>query len=382
MKLLSIAHSYAVTHNRRLAHEMARVGRGTWEVTAVGPRFFHGGRDLHPVSLSRSPDESCRVIAVAAHLTRRVHVFFYGRQLRTLLGEGWDLVHCWEEPYILAGGQVARWLPPRIPLVYRTAQNISKRYPWPFNWIESYSMRRAAGWICSGRLVAEVMQARSVYSRRPMRLIPLGVDLETFRPDPAVGAAVRRGLGWGREGPPVIGFLGRFTAEKGLPVLMRLLDNLKPAWRALFVGAGPLEPTLRAWARQHGNRVRVCTDVCHSVVPSYLNAMDVPSAPSQTSAHWREQFGRMLIEAFACGIPVVGSDSGEIPHVLGDAGAVVSEQDLGDWCRVLSDLLENPARRRELALRGLERARTRFDWPVVARQHLDFFQQICEGRPA
>ena len=63
------------------------------------------------------------------------------------------------------------------------------------------------------------------------------------------------------------------------------------------------------------------TGVAHDDVPEYLNAMDLLCAPSQTTARWREQFGRMLIEAMACGVPVVASRSGEIPYVVGDAGA-------------------------------------------------------------
>ena len=88
----------------------------------------------------------------------------------------------------------------------------------------------------------------------------------------------------------------------------------------------------------------------------------------------------MLIEAFACGLAVVGSDSGEIPHVVGDAGLVVGEKDAAGWAGALAGLLADPARRAELGRRGRERARQRFAWPVVARQHLTFFEQILLGR--
>ena len=108
--------------------------------------------------------------------------------------------------------------------------------------------------------------------------------------------------------------------------------------------------------------------------------MDVLCAPSQTTPRWREQFGRMLIEAFACGVPVIGSDSGEIPFVIGDAGHIVGESDEPGWRRTLSELLESPARRRELAGRGLDRVQQHYAWPVIARQHLDFFEQILDTR--
>ncbi len=373
-RLLSIAHSYVVGMNRRLAHEMARVGGDAWEVTAVAPTYFHGGNDLRPVRLTAADSEPCRLVPVDAYFTRRVHVFLYGRRLRSVLAEGWDVVHCWEEPYILAGGQVAWWTRPGAALVYRTAQSISKTYPPPFRWVERYALRRAAGWICSGSLVAAALGGRPGYDK-PMARIPLGVDVHCFRPDPAAGRAVLRKLGW-ESGPPVVGYLGRFVPDKGLGLLTRALDRLGGDWRALFVGAGPMEAELRAWAARHGDRVRLCTDVTHDHVPAYLNAMTVLCAPSQTMPNWKEQFGRMVVEAFAAGVPFIGSDSGEIPFVVRDTGLVVGEKDEAGWTRAIGDLVASPAQCRELSDRGVQRARDEFAWAAVARQYLDFFERL------
>jgi len=274
---------------------------------------------------------------------------------------------------------VAWWTPRGTPLVFRTAQSLNKRYLVPFNWIERYAMDRAAGWICSGQLVAETLAGRAGYDKRPMALIPLGVDVESFGPNPAAGQAVRRALGWEEPGPPVIGYLGRFVSEKGLELLLRVLDQLTTPWRGLFVGAGPLEPMLRTWSLRHGQRVRLCTDVKHDQVPQYLNAMDVLCAPSQTTPGWREQFGRMIIEAFACGVPFIGSDSGEIPYVVRDAGVIVGEKNEAGWSRALTELLQDSGRRQELATRGLERARTEYAWPIIARKHLEFFTRLMDS---
>jgi glycosyltransferase involved in cell wall biosynthesis len=142
------------------------------------------------------------------------------------------------------------------------------------------------------------------------------------------------------------------------------------------VGGGPLEASLRTWGERQGDRVRVVTGVPHARVPRVLNAMGVLCAPSQTTPRWKEQFGRMLVEGFACGVPVLTSDSGEIPHTAGDAGRVLPEADLAAWAGALAELLESPDRRRELSARGRERAVTRFAWPVVAREHLGFFESV------
>jgi glycosyltransferase involved in cell wall biosynthesis len=379
-RLLSIGHSYVVRLNRRLAHELSSAGGGRWEVTAAAPAYFHGGSDLRPINFEPNENEPCRVAVLPARMTRFVHVFTYGGGLRSLLREGWDLVHAWEEPYILAGGQIALHTPHDTQLVFRTAQSFNKWYPPPFNWVERRSMNRAAGWICSAQTVYGALKDRKPYDRKPVRQIPLGVDTEVFHPDRSAGCDIRRRLGFESDGPPVIGYLGRFAQQKGIGVLMRALDAVKIPWRAMLVGAGAMEREVRAWAAQYPEQVRVCTDVRHDDVPQYLNAMDMLTAPSLTTPRWREQFGRMTIEAFACGVPMVGSDSGEIPHVIGDAGVVVREGNVDAWTDALSSLLESPTRRTELAQAGLERAATQYAWPIVARQYLKFFEEIVASR--
>jgi glycosyltransferase involved in cell wall biosynthesis len=99
-------------------------------------------------------------------------------------------------------------------------------------------------------------------------------------------------------------------------------------------------------------------------------------APSQTTLRWREQFGRMLSEAMACGVPVVASRSGEIPYVVGDAGILLPENDVEAWASALTKLLTHSAARRALGEKGMQRARVEFAWPVVARRHLDFFDEL------
>ena len=131
-----------------------------------------------------------------------------------------------------------------------------------------------------------------------------------------------------------------------------------------------------AYLDQHQHKT---TGVKHDQVPAYLNAMDVLCAPSQTTPSWREQLGRMLLEAFACRVAVLASDSGEIPHVVKDAGRIVGEKDEAGWARALAELLENREQRVALAARGLERACTVYAWPLIARRHLDFFEEVLHA---
>ena len=254
-RLLTIGHSYAVAVNRRLAQAIA--ARGDWEVTVAAPTRFRG--DFRQHELGPEPGERFALEAVPAYMTRPVHVMLYGRRLRELLQRPWDLVHCWEEPYVAAAGQVAAWTPPDVPLVFATFQNISKRYPPPFNWIERRALARADGVIAFGETVRTVLATRHPRPAR-VRMIPPGVDTCRFAPDDAARRRVRASLGWG-DGPPVVGFLGRFVAEKGVGWLTGVLDAIPSPWRALFVGSGPLEPELRAWAARRPNQVAIANAV-------------------------------------------------------------------------------------------------------------------------
>lgn len=373
-RILTVGHSYAIALNRRLANEMAVAGRGEWEVTCAAPEFLEG--DLRPVSLERTEYEACRLEAVPLHFSRRIHGMWYGRRLRQLLREPWDVVHCWQEPYIVVGGQVARWSPRSAKLVYATFQNITKNYPPPFSSIERYALRRASGWIAFGKTIEEAQSVRPGYRDLPHRVIPLGVDLERFKPDAEARDRIRTDLGWTVAGPPVVGYLGRFVPEKGLDLLVKTLDGLDQPWRALFVGSGPMESQMRSWADASGGRARVVTGVVHDAVPEYVNAMDMLVAPSQTRPNWREQLGRMLLEAFACGVPVIASDSGEIPEVVGDAGVIVGESDAAGWSSAIGRMLADEDLRRSLAAKGRARAETEFAWPLIARRHLDFFAEL------
>ena len=376
-RLVSIAHSYVVGMNRRLAHELAREGAGRWEVTAVAPSTFQA--DRRTLRLNLADDEPCPVEGVPVHFSRSIHLMLYGRRLRTLLHNlPADLVHCWEEPYILAGGQVARWTPKSSALVYYLCQNIPKHYPPPFSWVEHACRDRCSGWIAMGQTVLDAQRARG-YHQKPHRVITPGVDVNHFQPDPAARSAIRQRLAWSTNGPPVVGFLGRLVPEKGLDLLTQALDAQTAPWRALFVGAGPLESKLRHWASRHPGQVALATNVPHVEVPAYLNAMDLLAAPSQTTPFWREQFGRMLIEAFACGLPVLASKSGEIPHVVADPAQLLNESDLPAWTSALATLIDNPTLRQSLSRRNLDRARTHFAWPQIARAHLAFFDQLLDA---
>ena len=374
-RILSLGHSYCVALNRRLATEMSKVGADKWEVTVAAPAFFHG--DLRTIKTERFEGEKAELELLPAYLSTLPHIFFYGWPLRVLLNDTWDIVHCWEEPYIFAGGQVAYWTAKRSRLVYWTGQTRVKTYPPPFAQIERFCFNRCAGWLSRGQLGIDAMLEKG-NGNKPHAAIGLGVDPDVFFPAKEAGRGVIRRLGWSDAGAPVIGFIGRFVEEKGPATLMSALDRISTPWRAIFLGGGPMLATIESWASRHGDKVRVVTAVSHEHVPEYLNAFDVLCSPSRTTANWREVFGRMVIEAFACQVAVLSSDCGELPNVVGDAGMIVSEDDISEWVRSLERILDSRELREDFAKRGLDRVKQNFTWRVAARRHLEFFERLLD----
>jgi glycosyltransferase involved in cell wall biosynthesis len=377
--LATVAHSYVVAENRRLAHEMALAGRGRWRVTALAPPMFAG--DLRRIALEPIEGEASALRRVPMRLQRFAHLAHYASLARALPADA-DVVHVWEEPYVLAGAQIARAAPGRARVVFATFQNIDKRYPWPLSAFERTSMTRADGWIAFGRTAAETLAPRRGYQDKPHRVIPPGVDVDVFRPDRVAGREVRQSLGWAPDAA-VVGYLGRFVPQKGITDLCDALAQSGTGWHALFVGGGPLAGEIERLSAAHPGRVKIVNGVAHSDVPRWLNAMTVLCAPSRTTDGWREQFGRMLIEAMACGIPVLASDSGEMPAVVANAGRVLPERSPSAWTRELDAVLGDLPARDAMAAAGRERAAAEFAWPVVARRHLAFFDALMDGaRPS
>ena len=116
--------------------------------------------------------------------------------------------------------------------------------------------------------------------------------------------------------------------------------------------------------------------------------MDVLVLPSRqlshSALHWwyrvasKEQFGRVLIEAMACERPVIGSDSGEIPRVIGDAGLVFRENDPKDLAECLAKLLSDESLCRELGLKGRQRVLNMYTWDDIVSRYYGVWRDLVE----
>jgi glycosyltransferase involved in cell wall biosynthesis len=114
-------------------------------------------------------------------------------------------------------------------------------------------------------------------------------------------------------------------------------------------------------------RVTFASPVPSMEMPRFMSALDVLVLPSRTRPNWKEQFGRVLIEAMACGVSVIGSDSGEIPSVIGEAGLVFRQDDVEDLRRCLLSLYDHALRLR-LAREGRARVMAHYTQAHIAAE--------------
>lgn len=175
-----------------------------------------------------------------------------------------------------------------------------------------------------------------------------------------------------------VAYVGRLVPEKGVDTLIQaaaMLDQVT----VYIVGTGPAQRQLEklALSYQLGKRVRFLGGLPSTEVPAFMASVDVLVLPSRTTARWKEQFGRVLVEAMASGTAVVGSNSGEIPHVIGDAGLVFAEGNAEDLAAALQRLQE-PSFRFAMVQRGLKRAKL-FSQERIVQATLQVYRQVLEG---
>jgi glycosyltransferase involved in cell wall biosynthesis len=283
-----------------------------------------------------------------------------------------DVVHLDEDFYALATFQTA-WLTRkhRARLVLFNFQNIPRALPWPVSAMTQYSLRRGDAAIAGGFGAADVL--RQAGFDGPIEVIPPGLDERRYRPMDASALRAQQGLD-----AFTIGYVGRLVPEKGLMALLQAATRLQGRWHLYVVGGGPLLEDLRAEALRLGvaDRVVFAGQVPHRDIPRHMACADVIAVPSETTSRWKEQFGRTIIEAMACGKPVVGSDSGEIPLVIRDDGLVFPERDVEALAACLQRLMDDPALRRELSERGRTRVLENYTWAKNAERTKAVYEMV------
>ena len=283
------------------------------------------------------------------------------------------IVHAEEEPDSLAALQIVlarRIFAPRAKLILHTWQNLDRPKALHVRAVLRVTLSAADAVFCANREAVALLR-RWGYTR-PAPLIPaIGVDTETFRPCKPPDSQVFN-----------VGYVGRLVPEKGVDTLLEAVAQLqsrgpgRPATVTL-VGDGPSLATLQKQITRLGlsRQITFLGPMTPEQVAEQLCSFHALVLPSRTTPVWKEQLGRVLLEAMAAGVPVIGSDSGAIPEVIGEAGLIFPEGDAAALARHLANLAGDPVLWSELRHRGLARAQEYSQTELAART-LTFYREL------
>ena len=387
MKILVVSHTYIVDLNCEKLKTLSQLA-GDIEVTVVVPRRWRPGGVQNKIIESKPRQEgSFRVIPVSNFSKNNQGLLTFGTDIISLLREFKPQIIQVEQGAKALGYAQLIFLNQLLGLkaknVFFTWWNLPYQVKFPLSILHGYNLKNTHGLVAGNQDAVDVLQQHG-YNGSSIVMPQLGVDETLFRPQAQPELRSELGI---QPDEFVVGFVGRFVEEKGILTLGQALAGLKELpWKWLLLGRGELQSVLMEKAVEWGikDRMIVVESVPHDRVYRYINVMNTLVLPSETTykfktltaAGWKEQFGHVLIEAMASKVPVIGSDSGEIPHVIGDTGLVFPEGDIVALRNCLEQMMEQPELSQKLGNLGYERAISRYTNKALAEELLGFYKEL------
>ena len=374
MRVLLIARYLQMVNHRKV---MALAAQSDIELWHIAPRQWTDGfRTYHQV-LDQGQGYHFQTVDTLPRNKNDIHRFIYWPPTLRLQQIKPDIIHIEEEPDSLAALEVVlarRILAPKARLALFTWQNLVRPRKRLVETMARFVLNEVDFVIAGNAEAVEVTQ-RLGYSGPSAVLPQLGVDTTLFSPTSTTDPRSQFNISGFTAG-----YIGRLIPEKGIETLIEAAAQVEDC-RLLIVGAGPLESDLQQIAHSVGfeDRLSVVNSIPHEAVPDYLRAIDVLVLPSRTTPHWKEQFGHILIEAMACGTPVIGSDSGAIPEVVGDAGLIFPEGDVPALTNYLRTLSQDQTQIERLEQLGLARVQALYTHEQIAQKTVEIYRTILSS---
>ncbi len=361
-RALVLSHTYLQPSHRGKLRALAARGL---EVTVAMPQRWRDPWFGQPIDVAWERQGGLEVFPLPASSSNET----YGRRaLKALLRDRRpDLIQIEEEPHTPVAKQVlaaARRL--GIPAVLFTHQNVDLDQGWWAHWKQRRMLRRLTGLVAGSDLAGTLVRRDA--PNLPIAVMPQLGALAPHEPQhvPHEGLA--------------IGFVGRLVPQKGLDTLLQALALRRDMkWRLTIVGDGPERERLEARATELrlAARVRWTGGLPAEQVANLWPDLDVLVQPSLALRDWREANGHILIEAMANEVAVLGTDSGVIPELIGDAGVVAPAGNVAELAAAFERLSDNPTRR-ALAQAARARALRLYSDDAIAERTLQFWQQVVK----
>lgn len=353
------------------------------DLTAVVPKEWRF--NFREVSFEENPQSQSqyKIMPLPVAFPGFGHRSFYLNAFRNILGNlKPDIIHIFQEPYSFFAAQIvlARNLfLPKAKIIFITWQNVYlKNYPFAFSELYSFIEKRTfKNSICATPIT---QSADYVLTKRGFRnkthILNWGIDLDLFKKQNPVNLKKQLHI----EDRFIVGYVGRFVEEKGILDILKATAPLDDDMALLLVGDGPLKPEIEYLAKQLDlkERLIMINSLSNSEMSQYINCMNVLVLPSRDSKYWKEQLGKVLLEAMACEVPVIGSNSGEIPNVIKDSGMIFKSGDHIDLRAKLSDVKSNKNGVQQLAHKARARIHSIYSWKTIAKNLNTLYNELMQ----
>ena len=328
------------------------------------------------------PDTPCKEFPCPIRFSGYGSRFYYRHGIKSHFRDFQpDIIHLEEEAWSLNALQTVRLKRKYCPnsrFIFRTSLSIptKQRFGILPVWIERAVFRETDRAFPLSENAGKILTERGYTGEQTP--FPNGVDVRHFYKMDV--SELRDSLGL--RDCFVVGYVGRLLQMKGIDTLLRALAHLvihdpRRTYKLLIVGQGEDKPDFQKSAEvlNISEQIVWIDAVPPEAVAAYINCMDTIVLPSRTTAGWVEFFGRVLIEGMACEVPVIGSDSGEIPHVIDDAGLVFPEGDADALADRIHQIANDVHLRNDLVVRGLDRIEN-FTWETIAERTYQVYQEL------
>ncbi len=390
MKILVASHTYIVNLNCEKLRALSKLAPDI-EVTVLVPkRWRPGGVQKKITEAQYYEEDSFRIIPITNFSQNHQGLLTFGTDLIGVIRNfNPDIVQVEQGSRGLAYAEIItlnNLLGIKAKNIFFTWWNLPYQLNFLASFLEKYNLKYSHGIISGNQDGAEILRQRGYQGL--IKVMPqLGVDDTLFKPNSQPELKQKLGI---TDTDFVVGFVGRFVQEKGILTLLKSLISIKDKpWKFLLLGRGELKSEIINKATENNiqDRIILVESVPHHEVCNYINLMNTLVLPSETtykfktltSVGWKEQFGHVIIEAMSCQVPVIGSNSGEIPHVIGDAGLVFPEGDVKALANCLLQLIEKPGFAENLGLMGYRKVIAQYTNKALAKQQLEFYQEVISN---
>ena len=378
MRVLVLSHSYIMKPYRRKFALIAE--RPDVTLRVITPtRWYESFQDI---VFEPEPDTSCGEFPCPIRFSGYGSRFYYRHGVKPHFRDFQPhIIHLEEEAWSLNALQTVRLKRkycPQSRFIFRTSLSIpiKQRFGILPVWIERRVFRETDRAFPLSVNAGKILTERGYTGEQTP--FPNGVDVRHFyKMDVSeLRSALRLNNCF------TIGYVGRLLRMKGIDTLLEALAHLASqdtthTYKLLIVGQGEDKLEFQKTARTLGISEQIVwiDAVPPEEVAAYINCMDTLVLPSRTTAGWVEFFGRVLIEGMACEVPVIGSDSGEIPQVIDDAGLIFPEAEAEALAERVRRIAHDANLRKDLIARGLTRVEN-FTWETIAERTYQVYQEL------